>query len=258
MEKENVCVETEREAKDVAEAKQVGGGDAPLGKEALAALGKFKDVDALVRAYSSLEAEFTRRSQRLKELEKQAENFEAFKMGAESSGVEKLRKNADAKREERRKFDQFVAEVTSESGLEKTPAVENAEEPAEVVTTSDGVKNAVKVASVVKESKEVVNGSQDAVILDGWAASSLGGKSNASVAENGNAASSAQQLYDLVRENEEVRLKIVGEYLASIGKSGAPITVGGVGAFASPTVKAGTIGDAGKMALRYFKNAAEK
>jgi hypothetical protein len=32
-------------------------------------LGKFKDVDALLQAYNSLQAEFTRRSQRLKELE---------------------------------------------------------------------------------------------------------------------------------------------------------------------------------------------
>ena len=34
-------------------------------------LGKFKSVDALARAYSELEAEFTRRSQRLKALEEQ-------------------------------------------------------------------------------------------------------------------------------------------------------------------------------------------
>ena len=36
---------------------------------AAAGLGKFKSVDALMSAYLSLEAEFTRRSQRLKELE---------------------------------------------------------------------------------------------------------------------------------------------------------------------------------------------
>lgn len=36
---------------------------------AAAELGKFKSVDALLKAYSSLEAEFTRRSKRLKELE---------------------------------------------------------------------------------------------------------------------------------------------------------------------------------------------
>ena len=38
--------------------------------EAAAALGKFKDVEALMQAYTALEAEFTRRSQKLKELEK--------------------------------------------------------------------------------------------------------------------------------------------------------------------------------------------
>ena len=38
--------------------------------EAAAGLGKFKDVEALMQAYTALEAEFTRRSQKLKELEK--------------------------------------------------------------------------------------------------------------------------------------------------------------------------------------------
>lgn len=37
---------------------------------AAAELGKFKDVKALMEAYGNLEAEFTRRSQRLRELEK--------------------------------------------------------------------------------------------------------------------------------------------------------------------------------------------
>lgn len=36
-------------------------------------LGKFKSVDALLRAYGELEAEFTRRSQRLKALEERGE-----------------------------------------------------------------------------------------------------------------------------------------------------------------------------------------
>ena len=51
-----------RETADTAEAE----------KEITAApdLGKFKDVHTLLKAYSDLEAEFTRRSQRLKELEK--------------------------------------------------------------------------------------------------------------------------------------------------------------------------------------------
>ncbi len=43
--------------------------EAEKGKEAAAELGKFKDVQTLMKAYSALESEFTRRSQRLKELE---------------------------------------------------------------------------------------------------------------------------------------------------------------------------------------------
>lgn len=39
-------------------------------------LGKFKDVGALVNAYNSLQAEFTKRCQRLKELESKIENSE--------------------------------------------------------------------------------------------------------------------------------------------------------------------------------------
>ena len=38
-------------------------------EQAAAAVGKFKDVEALENAYRALEAEFTRRSQRLRELE---------------------------------------------------------------------------------------------------------------------------------------------------------------------------------------------
>lgn len=62
-------------------------------EEAAAELGKFKDVKALMEAYNALEAEFTRRSQRLKELEANkeqsapatAENAEAPSREAEKS-----------------------------------------------------------------------------------------------------------------------------------------------------------------------------
>ena len=57
MEKEN---NTEREAAQGAEARQ---------HEGAAAFGKFRSAEALLNAYNSLEAEFTRRSQRLRELE---------------------------------------------------------------------------------------------------------------------------------------------------------------------------------------------
>lgn len=65
-----------RETADTAEAE----------KEITAApdLGKFKDVQTLLKAYSDLEAEFTRRSQRLKELE-HGNKAEAEPDGAEAS-----------------------------------------------------------------------------------------------------------------------------------------------------------------------------
>ena len=44
--------------------------EAENGNNAASVLGKFKDVQTLMQAYTDLEAEFTRRSQRLKELEK--------------------------------------------------------------------------------------------------------------------------------------------------------------------------------------------
>lgn len=57
---DNVNDENKLTAEDTAEAEKTG---------AAAGLGKFQSVDALLNAYQALEAEFTRRSQRLKELE---------------------------------------------------------------------------------------------------------------------------------------------------------------------------------------------
>lgn len=49
------------------------GTDAERAPDSVPDLGKFKSVEALARAYRELEAEFTRRSQRLKALEEKAE-----------------------------------------------------------------------------------------------------------------------------------------------------------------------------------------
>lgn len=65
MEEENVIHAEEGEAKQNAEP----------------SLGKFKSVDALLRAYGELEAEFTRRSQRLKALEETSKEAEEPKLG---------------------------------------------------------------------------------------------------------------------------------------------------------------------------------
>ena len=58
--------EQTEQVSQIAEAKEVGG------EESSVSLGKFKDVNALIAAYNSLQAEFTKRCQRIKELEARA------------------------------------------------------------------------------------------------------------------------------------------------------------------------------------------
>ena len=108
---------------------------------------KFKDVDALVRAYSALQSEFTRRSQRLKELERKVENLEGESLVG-GSGVEKLRKNAQARKAEMQRFDHFVAETervgTQEDG--QPNASDEQENALEKAATKDGVSENTTVA----------------------------------------------------------------------------------------------------------------
>ena len=64
---------------------------------------------------------------------------------------------------------------------------------------------------------------------------------------------SSEELYRLASEDEQVRLKIIGEYLQSVGKTGAPLAKGGNGLLSTPPMKAKTLREAGEMALRWFK-----
>ncbi|MDE6791094.1 MAG: hypothetical protein K2J61_05165 [Clostridia bacterium] len=79
--KDNQNVESQVTA-DTAEAEEKG---------AAAELGKFKDVKALAEAYRALEAEFTRLSQRLKELEEKQAN-----KGIETTAKEQVAATAEA------------------------------------------------------------------------------------------------------------------------------------------------------------------
>ena len=74
-----------------------------------------------------------------------------------------------------------------------------------------------------------------------------------SIAESEGAADSSETLYQKASRDEKVRLKIIGEYLSSLGRSGAPLMAGGAGMLATPPIKPKSISDAGTMALLYFK-----
>ncbi len=181
-------------------------------------LGKFKDVDALKNAYEALQAEFTRRSQRLRALEREVENFQA---SATPSGAEKLRKTAKARREEAKEFDALVAELNE--GANGKPSLSEKAVSFEQGADEEGVeqKSSLKAPTDGEKYRPT-----------------------------------SEELYQKVSEDETVRLRVVGEYLASIGRSGAPLTGGGTGALATPPKRAKTVGQAGDMALLYFRGSA--
>ena len=239
--KENVYGETNATEKGT--QVQAGTGEQiGLPQEGSTVAGKFKDVSALVRAYESLQAEFTRRSQRLKELEKLAENPKTG--AAEDSGAEKLRKNAESRRERTKAFDEFVTDVgkahgqAGPDGEGKSPVATAAEN---VVENAENAENGqVRIENTVKEGESLA---VKASVVDAEKAAPP------SVA--GNAPS--DDLYLQVCRDEGVRLRIIGEYLASVGRSAPPITAAGVGTFVSPPRKARNISDAAAMALQYFK-----
>lgn len=220
---------------------------------------KFKDVDALARAYGSLQAEFTRRSQKLKELEKIADNFKSGEEGEGESGVEKLRKVASARRLAAKEFDRFVAELCA-----LPQSAEKDLQPATVKTSKDASatraaaeedlatigKEEAAVSKTCTQSEQAVGLEKDGgVFANGETVSST---VVSSVASRGNGDASAD-LYAQVCQDESVRLRVIGEYLSSLGKSGAPLTAAGAGVMTTPPMRAKNISEAGVMALQYFK-----
>lgn len=203
------------------------------------ALGKFKDVDALYKAYSSLQAEFTRRSQRLKELEKLAENLEE-KNGRESAAaVEKLRKNAKLVKDRERAFDGFVAELEQTQNEDSSVSKPDGE--------ADESSASMAETSVLAEEVATDQGTS----VEKNAQPKTGGTS---VEESrGTAELSSNALYERVCCDEGVRLRIIGEYLSSVGKGGVPLTKGGASTLSAPVLKPKTLDEAGAMALLMFK-----
>lgn len=61
-----------------------------------------------------------------------------------------------------------------------------------------------------------------------------------------------ESLYRAVSANEEVRGRIVGEYLGNL--RGVPLMTGGGTGVTAPPVRARTFPEAGKLALGYFRN----
>ncbi len=210
QEKENVITENNQTEQGStingtqnAEGKQVGSTD----------LGKFKDVNALLQAYESLQAEFTRRSQRLKRYE------EADKQGS-SSGAAQVA--------------QEVLEAPATDASQGTPSPDSAMEEGIAKSQTNAMRSQVMESMDGEQENMGMNGVREAF-------------------SGSDGANAVPSLYEQVLANEDVRLRIIGDYLSSIGKSGAPLMKGGTGVLATPLQKPSTVSQAGNMALCYFK-----
>lgn len=277
--KENVCVH-EKGAEQVAKATEGTGKElgCPV-KEDSTTPKKFKDADALARAYGALEAEFTRRSQRIKELEKEVETLKAGAAEADS-GAEKLRKNAEARRMAAKEFDRFVlglekngdalspgtkdgaiAEKTAATavGREVQTGKTGQSDEVESLDHSDSLRaeqTSVSETKGAKTAESVLNREKVATARgdEGYSVKETLQERVKGLSVVGEKEElSSEELYARVSRDEGVRLKIIGEYLTSLGKNAPPLTAGGVGAMLAPPLRAKSIADAGNLALQYLK-----
>ena len=238
--KENVVLE-----KGETEQGKIGNHSAEMGADEMgsAVFKKFKDVNALARAYGALEAEFTRRSQRLKELERKMED-EKKASSKELTEKVSLESQEGCKTE---KFDTVDEQVDLE-----VKEMENA------VQSSENVGNGEELVGIDRDSKTSKtvedHGSKQGY---GESAFSDGEKLSDTVVaprtESVVSGLSDDEIYRIANTNESVRIKIVGEYLASLKKAGVPLARGGVGTVATPPSKARSVNEAGNMALRFFQ-----
>ena len=235
--KENVLVQNEGTEQAATAGKSADFGAEEMGS---AVFKKFKDVNALARAYGALEAEFTRRSQRLKELERKIEEGQKVE-----SGLAGEVGNDGGCRE----AEKLTAEGPKESGAEDLEKVVQPSEEA-----GDG-----EVLVGIERNSVTRNTVEDHGCGQGYGESAFsdGEKLNDTVVATsvGNVGSelSDDEIYRIANNNESVRIKIVGEYLASLKKAGVPLVRGGVGTVATPPSRARSVTEAGDMALRFFQ-----
>ena len=161
-------------------------------------------------------------------MERLAENLGERGKDDSAQAVEKLRKASKLVKERERAFDGFVHEL--ENVALRKPDGERDDSVLETEQTSDE-----QTSTIVEKNTQPLTGGM-------------------SVAESREQAElSSNELYEKARCDEGVRLRIIGEYLASVNKGVVPLTKGGAGTLTAPVLKAKTLDEAGNMALLMFK-----
>ena len=187
---------------------------------------KFKSVHALAEAYNALQAEFTRRCQRLRELEARADNLSRGEKADEENGSSKNGSGGKA----------------AAGCEEKTAPVnppDNAQSPAHALkndSKDSEQENGETRSESVRESE------------------SAGEKTDGNA--GGNEATDVSGVDAEAKEesvSEQTRLKIIADYLSSLKKNAAPLVRGGAGTLSTPPARPASIEEAGRMALRHFR-----
>ena len=235
--KENVLVQNEG-----TEHTATAENSAKVGAEEMgsAVFKKFKDVNALARAYGALEAEFTRRSQRLKELERKMEESQK---ASSKELTEELAKNQEDCKTEKLEVEGSQANLGAEN-------LKNAVQPDERVGDGEemvgiGRNSATRTTA---EDQSGMQGYAELAFQDGEEPTVVAKRTESVVS-----GLSDDEIYRMANTNESVRIKIVGEYLASLKKVGVPLIRGGLGTVTTPPSRARSVAEAGDMALKFFQ-----
>ena len=223
------------------------GADATVAKAIRSALPpKFKDVSALAEAYNALQAEFTRRCQRLKELEMRAEEYSgnASKQSDNKSFSDAVGgvHAADGK-------DMSVKQTENGIGAGEEAFAEHGEAAADASAGTTDPETEKSDVSKMKNAESAAAGDDAG---NGESEANFAVPARKSV-EAALTAESPEKKDADEGVDEETRLKIIGEYLDSLRKNAAPLARGGAGTFGTPPAKATSLEEAGAMALRAFR-----
>lgn len=214
-----------------------------------APLGKFKSVDALLQAYNSLQAEFTRRSRRLRELEgKLAENAATAPAGGdeETAPVEKALGAAG-------QAENAFAPV---AGTGETAAPAGGETPAEDAPAEEAGKQAAARESACGQcGADMASAARDAGMAgleQGEAAVSGGTARHAAGAQGGPESGEAREGGTTEKAQGAVPVSAIEEAVERAVRRAAasmPYLMPGGSAFAAaPPRRIGSIEEAGRLA----------
>lgn len=228
---------------------------------------KFKDVNALAEAYNALQAEFTRRCQRLKELELRAQKFSETdrkqpdnKPKSDAEGGVHAAVGAD--KALHYPTDNGIGTVSDAdkenlgaATAEMTFADKDKENQQAEATFGKAGENAALQDSAAADEKQTDERNADlkkavaGIFSVGETAENTLGNTLKNTSGNFGTGGNAAEM----KIDEQTRLKIIGEYLSSLRKNDAPLLRGGTGTFGTPPVRATSLEEAGAMALRAFK-----